>query len=90
MLEYALLCAIRQSGGEFVDVLTILSALRRRAQIDMQAPSAYTILKRMEAEGLVFRVEESRPKGESRHFYTLTDAGFAFITLWAGRIVALG
>ena len=89
MHEFIVLCAIRKSGGEFVDVLTIMKVLAQRAQVEFPVSATYVLLKRMEKDGLVFMTEEKRPRGESRQFYSLTDAGYAFLTEWFGKITAM-
>lgn len=89
MHEFAVLSAIRKSGGEFVDVATIMTCLRHRAQIEFPATGCHTILRRFDREGLVFCTEQSGQRGESRMFYTLTDQGHAFLTEWLGKIAAM-
>lgn len=89
MHEFAVLSAIRKSGGEFVDVATIMTVLRQRAQIEFPVTGCHTILRRLDADGLVFVTEQGGNMGESRLFYTITDKGNAFLTTWLGRIAAM-
>lgn len=89
LFEFLSLCAIRRSGGEFVDVLTIETALRRRGQLELPRSTMYQLLKRMCDDGLLFVVEERQGRNESRLFYTITDAGNRFVTEWLGRITAM-
>lgn len=56
MHEFIVLCAIRKSGGEFVDVLTIMKVLAQRAQVQFPVSATYVLLKRMEKDGLVFMI----------------------------------
>jgi DNA-binding MarR family transcriptional regulator len=89
MLEFLVMAAVRKSSGEFVDMLTVAQALRHRAQIDLPPTNLYGIMHRLEKAGLVFETRESRQRGESRHFYTITDAGHAYLTQWTGRLLAM-
>lgn len=90
MHEFIVLCAIRKAGGEFVDVPTLMTALRQRAQVEFPHTATYTILRRLEKDGLVFMTDQPHAnRGESRHFYSLTDEGFAFLTEWFGKITAM-
>jgi DNA-binding MarR family transcriptional regulator len=89
LFEFLILCAIRRSGGELVDVLTIETALRRRGQLELPKATIYMILRRMCDQELMFVIEESRHKNESRMYYSLTDQGNRFITEWLGRLTAM-
>jgi DNA-binding MarR family transcriptional regulator len=89
LFEFLTLCAIRRSGGELVDVLTIETALRRRGQLELPRSTIYQILRRMCDQELVFVIEESRQKNESRMYFSLTDQGNRFITEWLGRLTAM-
>jgi hypothetical protein len=89
MLEFLSLCAIRQSGGEFVDVATIQNLLRRRAQIEYSDAAYYTMLNRMCKTGLLFETKQDRHRGESSLFFTLTDEGNRFITEWLGKLTSV-
>ena len=89
LFEFLTLCAIRRSGGEFVDVLTVETALRRRGQLDLPLATIYAILRRMCDEELLFVTEDRRQRNESRLYYSLTDQGNRFITEWLGRLTAM-
>ena len=89
LFEFLTLCAIRHSGGELVDALTIETALRRRGQLELPPSTLYQILHRMCEADLVFVIEEKRQRNESRLYYSLTDQGNRFITEWLGRLTAM-
>lgn len=90
MFEFLVLSGMKRSGGEFVDAPTIVHAIWRYAQMDLPLGSVYVVLRRLENAECVWMTKEDRARGESRHYYTMTDAGYAQQAAMLGRIMALG
>jgi DNA-binding PadR family transcriptional regulator len=81
--------AIKQAGGEFVDVPTIMLRIGR-AGLETEESTIGVLAKRMEQRGYLFRTDQKwRPRGEPFVFYSLTEAGVAWIEHWTTKLKEL-
>jgi len=88
LFEVTCMAAIKQAGGEFVDMPTIRLRLSRHG-IEITEGAIYLIMKRLEARKLVWRTEHTRsttPKGEAFVFFTLDDVGLEWLALWSKQL----
>lgn len=90
LFEFLVLSAMKRSGGELVDAPTIVHAIHRYAQMELPLGTIYVVLKRLEEHDCIWMVKETRAYGESRNYYTMTDAGYAQQATTLGRLMALG
>ncbi|RLG63282.1 PadR family transcriptional regulator [archaeon] len=76
LLNLAILCVIKQKptyGGE------IHQKLKEDFGITAPRPLIYTLLRRMEKNGLVASTWDIRESGPARRIYTITEEGLEFL-----------